>query len=46
MNQKSYKRKKPREGRGSWLQSLDSFLNGFASILEVAFKVVSYLIDR
>ena len=43
MKTKSYKRKKPRTGRGSWLQNLGSFLTGIAALLEVAFKVVIYL---
>ena len=43
MKTKSYKQKKPRTDRGSWLQNLGSFLTGIAALLEVAFKVVIYL---
>lgn len=43
MKYKSPKRKKPRGNRGSWLQNLGIFLTGIAAVLEVVFKVVSFV---
>ncbi len=46
MKYKSPKRKKPRGDRGSWLQNLGIFLSGIAAALEVAFKIVAWLVNR
>lgn len=48
MKYKSNKLKKRRASkhRRSWLQEIGSFLIGLASFLEIAFKIVVYLLGR
>lgn len=46
MKYKSPKRKKPRKNRGSWLQNVGIFLAGIVAVLEVAFKIVTWLVTR
>ena len=46
MKYKSSKRKKPRNGRGSWLQSVGMFLVGLAAFLEVILQFAIWLSAR
>lgn len=46
MKYKSSKRKKPRRKRGSWLQSVGTFLVGLAALLEVILQFAMWLSAR